>query len=104
MGLRLLTLCAAVLAATAVLPPAAQADVGDEIVVMRDGGLTRGERVHAGVSAERDLPVADAEVVSTGGDRAAAIAALRADPDVEWAEPNQPRRLAGEPLAACSGA
>jgi thermitase len=94
---RLLPVCLALLAAAA-LPAAARADVGDEIVVMRDGGLTRGERAGAGVRAERDLPIADVEVVSAG-DRAAALEALRADPDVAWAEPNQPRRLSAEPLA-----
>jgi subtilisin family serine protease len=95
--MRLLPICLALLAAAA-LPAAARASVGDEIVVMRDGGLTRGERAEAGVRAERDLPLADVEVVSAE-DRAAALATLRADPDVEWAEPNQPRRLAAEPLA-----
>ena len=97
MARRLLPICFAVLAAAA-LPAAARASVGDEIVVLRDGGLTRGELAQAGVSAERDLPLADVEVVSAD-DRGAALAALRADPDVEWAEPNQPRRLSGEPLA-----
>jgi thermitase len=96
---RLLPLCLALLAGAAALPAAARASVGDEIVVMRDGGLTRAERTHAGVSPERDLPLPDVEVVSTDEDRVEAIAALRADPDVEWAEPNRERRLAGEPLA-----
>ena len=95
---RLLPVCLALLAAAA-LPAAARASVGDEIVVMRDGGLTHAERAEAGVSAERDLPLAGVEVVSAGDDRAAALAALRADPDIEWAEPNRPRRLATEPLA-----
>jgi thermitase len=96
---RLLPICLALLAGTAALPAAARASVGDEIVVMRDGGLTRAERTQAGVSPERDLPLPGVEVVSTDEDRADAIAALRADPDVEWAEPNRERRLAGEPLA-----
>ncbi|HTE61855.1 MAG TPA: S8 family serine peptidase, partial [Solirubrobacteraceae bacterium] len=96
---RLLPICLALLAGAAALPTAARASVGDEIVVMRDGGLTRAERADAGVSAERDLPLAGVEVVSAQDDRAEAIAALRADPDVEWAEPNRERRLAGEPLA-----
>jgi subtilisin family serine protease len=82
----------------AMLPAAARASVGDEIVVMRDGGLTRGERAAAGVTAERDLPLADVEVVSAE-DRPAALAALNADPDVAWAEPNRPRRLSSDPLA-----
>ena len=91
--------CACALAlALLVLPAPASADVGDEIVVARDGGLTRSERVHAGVSSERTLPLDGVAVVSTAGDRGAALAALRADPDVEWAEPNRPRRLSAEPL------
>jgi len=98
MAARLLPICLALLAATA-LPAAARASAGDEIVVMRDGGLTRAERAQAGVSAAHDLPLAGVEVVSAGDDRAAALAALRADPDVAWAEPNRPRRLSAEPLA-----
>jgi thermitase len=99
MAPRLLSVCVAALAAATLLPSVARADVGDEIVVLRDGGLTRAERAHAGVSAERALPLAGVEVVSAEGDRAGAIAALRADPDVEWAEPNQPRRISADPLA-----
>jgi thermitase len=95
---RLLPMCVALLAAAA-LPPAAHAGVGDEIVVMRDGGLTRAERAEAGVGAARDLPLAGVEVVSAGEDRAAALSALRADPDVDWAEPNRPRHVAADPLA-----
>jgi thermitase len=98
MARRLLPICLALLAAAA-LPAAARASVEDEIVVMRDGGLTRAERAEADVSAERGLPLAGVEVVSAGGDRATALAALRSDPDVAWAEPNRPRRVAGEPLA-----
>ena len=98
---RLAVLCLAALAAGASLPAVARAgeDLSGEIVVLRDGGLTRAEQARAGVAPERDLPLAGVEVVSTDGDRAAALAALRADPDVAWAEPNQPRRLAAEPLA-----
>jgi thermitase len=98
MAPRLLPICLALLAASA-LPAAARASVGDEIVVSRDGGLTRAERAQAGVSAARDLPLAGVEVVSAEDDRGAALAALRADPDVAWAEPNRPRRLSAEPLA-----
>ena len=94
---RLLPLCIAVLAVAA-WPGAARADVGDEIVVMRDGGLTRGERAAAGVRAERDLPLDGVELVSAA-DRPAALAALEADPDVAWAEPNRPRRASTDPLA-----
>jgi thermitase len=98
MARRLLPICLGLLAAAA-LPAAARASVADEIVVMRDGGLTRAERAQAGVGSGRDLPLEGVEVVSAEDDRSAALAALRADPDVEWAEPNRPRRLAGEPLA-----
>ena len=97
MSPRLAPIFLAVLAA-ALLPAAARANVGDEIVVMRDGGLTRAERADAGVSAERELPLADVEVVSAD-DRPAALAALNADPDVAWAEPNRPRRISSDPLA-----
>jgi subtilisin family serine protease len=94
---RLLTACLVALFAFA-LPGAAGASVGDEIVVMRDGGLTRAERAEAGVSEERTLSLDDVEVVRAAGDRADALEALRDDPDVVWAEANQPRRLSGEAL------
>ena len=94
---RLSSACALALALL-VLPAPASADVGDEIVVARDGGLTRSERVDAGVSPDRALPLDGVAVVSAEGDRRAALAALRADPDVAWAEPNRPRRLSAEPL------
>ena len=67
---------------------AAEPGIADEIVVARDGGLTRSERARAGVTPSRDLPLAGVEVVATDGDRGDALRALRADPDVEWAEPN----------------
>src|SRR5215213_5525741 len=99
MTLRLLLLCVAALAAAGAVPAVARADVSEEIVVMRDGGLTRSEQVRAQVSPDRRLPLAGVEVVTAGGDREAALSALRRDPHVEWAEPNQPREAAGEPLA-----
>jgi subtilisin family serine protease len=74
------------------------ADVAEEIVVARAGGLTRTERARAGVAPGRPLPLDGVEVVAAPGDRAAALRALRADPDVEWAEPNRPRHIAAEPL------
>jgi subtilisin family serine protease len=94
---RLLTLCLAALFALA-FAGTASAGVDDEIVVLRDGGLTRAERVDAGVRTERPLQIDGVEVVRAQGDRDEAIAALRDDPDVEWAEPNQPRRLSAESL------
>ncbi len=101
MARRLVVPCLAMLALGLSAPAPARADaaVSDEIVVLRDGGLTRAERAGAGVAPERDLPLAGVEVVSAEGDRGAALAALRADPDVAWAEPNQPRRLSAEALA-----
>ena len=99
MALRLSIVLLAVLAAGA-LPAAASADapVSEEIVVLRDGGLTRSEQAHARVVPERDLPIEDVEVVSTDGDRERALAKLRADRDVVWAEPNMPRSLSAESL------
>ena len=84
----------------AALPAAAaQAAVGDEIILARQPGLNAAERADvradASVELERTLPIADVEVVSApAGERAEALAALRADPDVAWAEPNRPRRIA----------
>ena len=84
----------------AALPAAtAEAAVGDEIVVARRPGLSAAERADvradAGVELERALPLRDTEVVSApAGERAEALAALRADPGVRWAEPNRPRRIA----------
>ena len=95
---RLLTACLAALCALVLLPATAGASVNDEIVVLRDGGLTRAERADAGVRADRTLPIAGVEVVSTDGDRDDAIAALNDDPDVVWAEPNQPRLVSAESL------
>jgi thermitase len=95
--MRLLPACLAVVAVLA-WPAAARADTDDEIVVLRDGGLTRAERTDAGVRPERELALEDVELVSAA-DPDAALAELRADPDVEWAERNQPRRISGDPLA-----
>jgi subtilisin family serine protease len=67
-------------------------------VVLRRGGLTSAERSNAGVTREERLRIAGVELVSARGDRARALATLRADPDVEWAEPNRPRRVSDEPL------
>ena len=89
-------LAAGILSASA---PAAQAATGiaDEIVVLRKGGLTGAERADAGVRAEHRLALPGVELVSATGPRRAALAALRADPDVVWAEPNLPRH-AVDPL------
>ena len=70
---------------------AAEPGIADEIVVARDGGLTSSERARAGVTPDRDLPLADVEVVATEGDRGDALRALRDDPR---------RRLGGAEPAA----
>jgi thermitase len=88
------------------LPAMASAAVSDEIIVKRETGLTAAERADvrsvADVRFERALPLGDVEVVSAApGDRAGALADLRADPDVVWAEPNRERRAAArDPLFA----
>jgi subtilisin family serine protease len=66
-----------------------------EIIVKRRPGLDTIARAHVRASADvtfgRALPLADTEVVrATPGRLASALAALRADPDVVYAEPNRP--------------
>jgi subtilisin family serine protease len=85
------------------LAPAPVLAGSGDIVVGREPGLSVAERADvradAGVRLVRALRVPRAELVRPAdGDRAAALAALRADPDVAWAEPDQPRRLAADPL------
>jgi thermitase len=80
----------------------ARADDTVELLVRRDAGLTAAERLDvrqdAGVSFDRRLRLADAEVVTVPAAEApAALQALRADPDVRWAQPN------GEVRAAAAG-
>jgi subtilisin family serine protease len=70
------------------LPAAAPAA---QLVVARDHGLSATERAdlrrHAGVRHGRDLRLRDVEVVTVpDAEAAGALAALRADPDVRWAE------------------
>src|SRR4051794_38158938 len=90
--MRLLVLTAALLL---VVPASAQAAEGD-IIVQRAPGLDRAERADvradAGVELKDDLPIARTELVSAN-DPAKALAALRADDDVVWAEPD--RRMRG---------
>jgi thermitase len=74
----------------AVLAPAAQAAPGaTRIVVGRDPGLSNGDRAEirqdAGVKLVRTLRVPNTEVVTTT-DPKAALAALRADPNVRYAQ------------------
>jgi len=93
-------LIAAALCAGAALPAVASAATADEIIVRRDDGLTAAERAavraDAGVTLVETLPLADTEVVRAApGDRPDALADLRSDPDVVWAEPNRERTAAG---------
>src|SRR5689334_21248117 len=72
------------------LAPASQAATTEtQIVVGRDPGLTRAERTdirrNADVTLDRTLRVANTEVVTTD-DPSAALAALRSDPDVRYAQ------------------
>jgi thermitase len=78
------------------IAPAAQAATGEtEIIIARDPGLSGSERAEirqdAGVAHVRNLRLPDTEVVRTDDPRAA-LAALRRDPDVHYAEVNRTRR------------
>src|SRR6185312_6123485 len=93
------SLCAAVLCVAA-LPGAACAATADEIIVKRDEGLTSAERTDvradAGVTLVKPLPLEDTEVVRAApGEAGDALADLRADPHIVWAEPNRVRDAAG---------
>jgi subtilisin family serine protease len=73
-----------------VAPAAARAD----IIVKREPGLSRADqaelRADAGVKLLDTLPLARTEVVAAApGEQAEALAALNADPDVAYAEPDQ---------------
>ena len=98
------TACAAAVAALACALAAAPAvaDQGD-ILVKPDAGTSAPERealrADAGVRLVKPLPVRGVELVHPeDGDPAAALAALRADPAVAWAEEDQPRHAADDPL------
>jgi thermitase len=76
--------------ALAALAPAAQAATGEtQIVIGRDPGLSRADRADirrdADVTLDRTLRVSNTEVVTTD-DPKAALAALRSDPDVRYAQ------------------
>ncbi len=49
-------------------------------------------RADAGVQLAERLPLRGVEVVETDGSRAEALAELRRDPEVRWAEPNRTMR------------
>ena len=76
----------------------ADADLSDQIVVRHRASATAGERAEvrrdAGVTLDEKLRLTGVELVETDGSRAAALAELRDDPDVLWAEPNLPVHLA----------
>jgi thermitase len=81
--------------ASALIAAPARADAGD-IVVKRATDLSTAQRAglrsDAGVRLVQTLPLPGVEVVHPdGADAAAALAALRADPSVDWAEPDRPR-------------
>jgi thermitase len=99
--MRLRRLLVTAVALSALLLPAATASAAATapIVLKRAPGLNPAERADlradAGVTLEKRLPIDRVEVVSApAGERAAAVAALRADPDVVWAEPDRPRTVA----------
>jgi subtilisin family serine protease len=80
----------------------AAAGEGDIVVRATVTGDERAEiRADAGVRLVRSLPLPGVELVRPPeGGRAEALAALRDDPGVAWAEADQPRRLAADPLVA----
>src|SRR5690349_22688595 len=70
-----------------------------EIIVRRDAGLSAGQRsdlrADAGVRFARRATLPDSEVVTVPDEREqAALAALNADPDVQYAAANVPLRVA----------
>jgi subtilisin family serine protease len=86
-------LLAAALAALALPAAASAAEPQARIVVRHDAGLTQAERADvradAGALAATPLPIARTEVLTvTADDAAGALARLREDPDVAWAEPD----------------
>lgn len=87
------TIAIAALTCLVAAGPAAAA-ASDELVVRFDPGTTPQQRAAAlaaaGVTGAGDLAVPSAEVVAVGDDttRRAALDALRARPEVRWAEPN----------------
>jgi subtilisin family serine protease len=99
----LLILCALAGAALAA-PASAAVPAQQRILLERRPGLDAEERADlradAGVTLERTLSLPRIEVVrAEPGERAEALAALRADDDVVWAEPDRPRRAAtADPL------
>jgi thermitase len=99
---RLVSLCAGALLAAVIFAPAAAAS--DRIVLKRRAGLSAAERADvradAAVTLAETLRIAGIEVVRPrDGDRTRALAELREDPDVLWAEPDRRRHAAADPMA-----
>ena len=71
------------------VPTVARADAGD-IIVQREPGTSAAE-INAGADVKRveTLPIARTEVVDPKGSTGEALAALRADDDVVYAEPDR---------------
>ena len=91
------------LAASLVLPAAAPATAQADIIVQRTPGADRAElRANAGVEHVRTLGLERADLVTpaAGESLQHALAALRADPDVVFAEVDQPASLARVPDSA----
>jgi hypothetical protein len=89
LGVAALPFCVPATATATATAHAPQATV--DLIVRRDAGLDAAARADvradAGVQFERRLRLADTEVVTVPAERAAdALAALRADPDVRWAQ------------------
>jgi subtilisin family serine protease len=99
---RFLSLVTGALVIAGIIAPAASA--ADRIVVKHRAGLTGAERADlrddADVKLTETLPISGVEVVRPeDGNRARALSDLREDPDVLWAEADQRRQLATDPLA-----
>lgn len=99
---RFLSLVTGALVIAGITAPAASA--ADRIVVKQRAGLTSAERADlrddADVKLTETLPISGVEVVRPeDGDSARALSDLREDPDVLWAEADQRRQLATDPLA-----
>lgn len=84
----------AAVAALAVPASASASDVTDQIIVKRRAGVDAADNRHlraeANVTLVRTLPISRVQVVQAeSGDRSEALAELREDPRVQWAEPNR---------------
>lgn len=98
---RFLTLLTGTLLAALAFTSVAQA--ADRIVIKRRAGLTTAERADlradADVTLLETLPITGVEVVRPeDGHGARALAELRRDPDVVWAEADRRRSAAADPL------